>query len=315
MKILITGAAGFIGSHLCEILLNAGYSVVAVDNLSLGVNKIPNYVLNNNNFDFYKIDVLDPLSFDAVFGQHNFNTVFHLAGNSMIREESANIDIRNTLNSTLAVLEKCHKYDIKEFIFASTGAVYGEAKVVLAENYGALLPISHYAAAKLSSEAFISSYSWMYGIRAWICRFPNVTGDHATHGVVAGFMKQIRERPERLEVWGDGTQSKAYMYVKDLIDAVIFVWLNAKDRLNYFNISGGGEATVKEIAEMVVRKMGTDTEIVYQDTNRGWVGDVPQYKCDISKLLALGYEPPRNSLEAVELAIEKLYNENFIHLL
>jgi UDP-glucose 4-epimerase len=308
MSILITGCAGFIGSHLCERLLNDGYSVIGIDNLSFGTTKNIHQFFNNDRFSFYHIDLLDD-KLDEVFKNNDIKTIFHLAGNSMIREESSRMDIRNTLNSTLAVLEMCHKHGVKEFIFASSGSVYGDATEVLEENYGALMPISHYAAAKLSSEAFISSYSWMYGMKAWICRFPNVTGEHATHGVVLGFVSQIKNNPKELKVLGNGTQTKAYMYVKDCIDAVVFVWKNAKERLNYFNISGGGETSVKEIAEAVVKKMGTDTKIIYQESNRGWVGDVPLYKCDISKLLSLGWKPLRTSNEAIELSINNIYED------
>ena len=192
--------------------------------------------------------------------------------------------------------------NIKQFIFTSSGAVYGETHKTLKENDGPLFPISHYGAAKLSSEAFISSYSSMYGIQSWICRLPNVIGERMTHGAIFDFKNRLKVAPNILQVYGDGSQTKPYMYVKDCVDAILFIWKNAKERLNYFNLSGVGQTSVKEIAEMVAG----DAQVVYKGGDRGWNGDVPYYNCDVSKLSQLGWVPKRDSLDAVKLTIKKL---------
>ena len=309
MKILVAGAAGFIGSHLCERLIADGYEVVGIDNLSMGVNKIPKFILENEKFRFYKVDILNIDEFDHIFHIHTFDAIFHLAANTDTGRNDSQVDIRNTFNTTLTILEKCKLYNIKQLIFSSSGTVYGDVKDILDEDYGALLPISYYAAAKLSSEAFISAYSAMCDMRVWVCRFANVTGEHATHGVILSFIDKIKANPKELLVLGDGTQTKAYMYVKDCLDAVIYVWKNAKNRLNYFNISGGGTTSVKEIAEMVVKKMGMGTKIVYKGGERGWLGDVPQYYPTVKKLYSLGWVSKRDSNQAVEYAIDRIYEE------
>jgi UDP-glucose 4-epimerase len=189
--------------------------------------------------------------------------------------------------------------------------VYGEPLVndAIPETFGPCLPISHYAAAKLASEAFISSYSSMHDIKAWICRFPNVIGEHATHGAILDFINKIRKNPDVLEVLGDGSQTKPYLYVKDLVDAVLFIWKNADDVINLYNIAGIGLTSVKEIAEMVITQMGTNTKIQYTGGDRGWKGDSPYYYPDISKLDKLGWMPTFDSSSSVELSIKNILDE------
>lgn len=313
-QILITGAAGFIGSHLCERLLSE-YKIIAVDNLSLGKKENINHLRNNLNFKFYECDILNQKEFENIFRMHTIDVIFHLAANSDIANSNAKLDFQNTLSTTLVVLEKCKIKGIKEFIFTSSGAVYGEGNIEWSESMCGL-PISHYAAAKIASEAYISSYSSMYNIQSWIYRFPNVVGDHVTHGAIYDFINRLRINPKELKVLGNGTQKKPYLYVKDCIDAMIFIWQNAKEKINIYNISGIGQTSVKEIAEMVINQMGLDTAIKYTERDRGWDGDVPQYKCDISKLEALGWLPKRKSNESVKIAIKNIlkndYNSNVV---
>jgi UDP-glucose 4-epimerase len=310
-KILVTGAAGFIGSHLCERLLEDGNDIVGIDDLSLGRMENINEIIHFQGlkFDFREIDILNIKNLDWIFQINKFDTVFHFAANSDISKGDPQNDIEKTLNTTLAILEKCREYEVNEIVFPSSGAIYGETSATVREDYGPLFPISHYAAAKLASEAFISAYSAMYGIKAWICRFPNVVGEHATHGAIFDFINKLNFDPGFLEVLGDGSQTKPYIYVKDLIEAMLFIWQNAKLQLNYFNIAGLGETSVREIAEMVIKEMGTKTEIHYTGGDRGWKGDVPRYRCDTSKLASLGWTPKLTSDEAVRVAIKKILNE------
>ena len=265
MKALITGSAGMIGSHLADELVK-DFKVVAIDNLSLGRKENIKHLLSNKNFTFHQCEIIDPKEFENIFRIHTIDVIFHMAANSDISKGDPLLDIQNTFATTYAVLEKCRIRGIKQIVFASSGAVYGETSETVKEsNCG--LPISHYAAAKIASEAFISAYSSMYGIQSWICRFPNVVGERATHGCIFDFNNQVKRGVKELRVLGDGTQTKPYMYVKDLVEGMIFIWKNAKERINIFNLSGIGETSVKEIAELF------KLPINYTGGDRGWNGD------------------------------------------
>ena len=309
--ILVTGCAGFIGSHLCGYLLAKGHKVVGVDDLSMGSMENMSGFIKNPDFTFYPEDITT-YAFDMIFTKHKIDTVFHLAANSDISIGKPEVELKNTFVTTYEVLKKCKLFDIKELIFASSGSIYGKAKELVGEDYGPLLPISHYAAAKLSSEAWISSCSSMYGIKAWICRFPSVVGEHATHGVIPDFIKKLKINPDVLDVLGNGHQTKPYMYVRDVIDAMLFIWKNAGERINYYNIAGIGRTSVREIAEMVIEEMGLTAKIVYQDHEEGWPGDVTQYSCSTEKLQTLGFKMMTilTSNDAVRLSIKKILQES-----
>jgi UDP-glucose 4-epimerase len=297
-KYLLTGCAGLIGSHLAdELIKNA--KVVGIDNFSLGRKENIKHLHSNKNFTFHQCDILHPEEFENIFRIHSFDAVFHLAANSDISNPDPKKDFQNTLSTTLVVLEKCRIRGIKELVFTSSGAVYGETLKEVNEN-DCGLPISHYAACKIASEAFISSYSSMYGIQSWICRLPNVVGGRATHGSIFDFNNQVKAGVKELRVLGDGTQTKPFMYVTDLVDAMLFIWKNAKEKINVYNISGIGESSVKFIAEQF------GLPIKYTGGDRGWVGDSPKYKCDISRLKELGWSPKRTSDNAIKLTIKKI---------
>lgn len=298
MKILITGAAGFIGSHLCDVLVK-DYKVVGIDNLSLGKRENVKHLLTNKNFFFHQCDILDPKEFENIFRVHSIDAIFHLAANSDISNPDPKKDFQNTLSTTLVVLEKCRIRGIKQLVFTSSGSVYGDIRKPAKENYGPLLPISAYAASKLSSEAFISFYSDYYGIQSWILRLPNVIGPRLTHGAVLDFMNKLKMNPGILRVLGNGTQKKSYMYVSDFVEAMLFIWQNSKNQVNIFNLMGNGQTSVKEIAEMTAEKFGKHTEIIYGESDRGWKGDVPYYDCDISKLKKLGWSTQMTSNGAI----------------
>jgi UDP-glucose 4-epimerase len=307
-KILVTGAAGFIGSHLCEKLVE-NYEVLGIDNLSLGNLKNIGSFLDNKNFQFFEIDILNRDMIEPTFRFYHYDTIFHLAANSDISKGDPRIDIDNTFNTTLVLLEQCRKHNIKEFVFASSSAIYGETEQLLTEDFGPLNPVSHYGAAKLASEAFVNSYCTNYGIKSWICRFPNVCGERATHGVILDFMEKIRKNPLQLDVLGDGNQIKPYIYVKELVDAMLFIWENAGEMLNIYNIGVNTRTTVREIAEMVVEEMGKYILIHYEFKDRGWMGDVPQFNFSTKKLKTLGWSPLLTSNEAVATAIRRMLYE------
>lgn len=306
MKILITGGAGFIGSHLCDYLLKENNSVVVIDNLLLGRESNISHLYGNSNFRFYKKDILNYGDMSDIFRKENFDIVFHFAANSDIASgrKDPSIDLRNTFMTTYNILSLMREYQVKKLIFSSTSAIYGETDEIISEDYGLLSPISHYGAAKLASEAFISSFVENYNMKSWIFRFPNVVGERATHGVIFDFINKLLKNPNELEVLGNGEQYKPYLYVKDLVEAILFVWKHSDEKINIYNIGVESKTKVKDIAKMVIEEMGLNASIKYKGGDRGWLGDVPEFTYDLSKLNALGWKAKTTSDEAVKKSIK-----------
>lgn len=307
MKILVTGGAGFIGSHLDDALIARGHKITVVDNLVLGLKENIEHLIGNPNFRFIEADLLDIEKMRTVFSEGKFDMVYHLAANSDIQKGGKDpmVDYNLTFNTTFNVLQLLKEFEIKKFFFASTSAIYGETYDVLNEDYGPLKPVSNYGAGKLASEAFISAFSSTYGIQTWITRFPNVVGERFTHGVIYDFIKKLRNNPEELEVLGNGEQCKPYVYVKDLVEAILYVIDHAEEQYNVYMIGSDSRTKVKEIAAMVIEEMGLNAKILYTGGDRGWVGDVPEFRYDLTKINKLGWTAPHNSNESVRLAIQK----------
>lgn len=310
MNILVAGGAGFIGSHLCDALLSKNNTVIVADKLIMGSKNIE-HLSQNTNFKFYEMELANQDNVDKLFKDNKIDIVYHMAANSDI-QKSANdtsIDFNDTLLTTRVLLESMRKNNVKNIFFASTSAVYGEMPdIVLNEETGGLKPVSYYGGAKLASEALISSYVSMCDMNAVIFRFPNVIGPRLTHGVVYDFVKKLRNNPKELEILGNGTQCKPYIYVTDLVNAIVKLTEQFEPGVEIFNISVLSEGTsVTHIAEIVVDVLGlSDVEFKYTGGDRGWKGDVPRFKYDISKVLATGWKPEYTSDEAVRKAAQSL---------
>lgn len=310
MNILVAGGAGFIGSHLCDALLSKNNTVIVADKLIMGSKNIE-HLSQNTNFKFYEMELANQDNVDKLFAENKIDVVYHMAANSDI-SKSANdtsIDFNDTLLTTRVLLESMRKNNVKNIFFASTSAVYGEMPdIVLNEETGGLKPVSYYGGAKLASEALISSYVSMCDMNAVIFRFPNVIGPRLTHGVVYDFVKKLRNNPKELLILGNGTQCKPYIYVTDLVNAIVKLTEQFEPGVEIFNISVLSEGTsVTHIAEIVVDVLGlSDVEFKYTGGDRGWKGDVPRFKYDISKVLATGWKPEYTSDEAVRKAAQSL---------
>lgn len=306
MNVLVTGGAGFIGSHLCDALLAKGHKVTVVDDFSLGRIENIEHLKDNSNFKYTREDLNNLAAMRYIF-REGFDMVYHLAANSDIQKggKDPNVDLQRTFMTTYNVLQMLKDYGIKKFFFASTSAIYGETYDVLNEDYGPLKPVSNYGAGKLASEAFISAFSSTYDIQTWITRFPNVVGERFTHGVIYDFIHKLRANPNELEVLGNGEQCKPYVYVKDLVEAILYVIDHADEKYNVYMIGSDSRTKVKEIAAMVIEKMGLNAKIRYTGGDRGWVGDVPEFRYDLTKINKLGWTAPHNSNESVRLAIQK----------
>lgn len=306
MKILVTGGAGFIGSHLCDVLIADGHNVTVVDNLVLGKVENIEHLINNPNFRFLREDLNNGHAMNMIFMDGEFDMVYHLAANSDIQKGGKDpmVDYQLTFNTTFNVLQMMKKYEVKKFFFASTSAIYGETYDVLNEDYGPLKPVSNYGAGKLASEAFISAFASTYHIQTWITRFPNVVGERFTHGVIYDFIHKLQNNPNELEVLGNGEQCKPYVYVKDLVAGIQFVINNSNEPYNVYMLGSDTRTKVKEIAAMVIEEMGLNASIRYTGGDRGWVGDVPEFRYDLTKVNNLGWKASYDSNGAVRKAIQ-----------
>jgi UDP-glucose 4-epimerase len=304
MQMLITGGAGFIGSHLIDRLLLEDHQIVCVDDLSLGTMNNIEHHLDDERFSFIKLDVLDTTALDTVFASRQFDCVIHLAANSDIQKgrESTTIDRDRTFMSTFNVLDAMRKAGVKKIVFASTSAVYGDLNKPLDEDTGPLVPISLYGAAKLASEAYITAFCGSFDMQAWIFRFPNVVGERTTHGIIHDFLNKLARDPTRLEILGNGKQQKPYLYVKELIDGILFCMAHANEQINRFMLGVPDTVTVTRIAQIVIEEMKLDARLEYTGGDRGWVGDVPFFSYRLDKITHLGWHSSRTSEEAIRLA-------------
>jgi UDP-glucose 4-epimerase len=285
-----------------------------VDNLRLGRRANIAHLVAQPAFHFVELDVLDRPALGDLFAEVRFDAVFHLAANSDIAAGAADFTLDLELNqlTTVAVLEAMQARGVKRLFFASTSAIFGETDALLHEDFAPLEPISFYGASKLAAEAYISVFAHTLGVRAVVLRFPNVVGERATHGVIFDFLRKLAADPGRLEVLGDGNQSKPYLYVGDLVGAMLTAWDKAEGAFAVFHAAGIGATSVREIAEIVVAAAGRhDTHIVYAGGDRGWPGDVPRFRYDISRLQALGWRPERHSTAAVRYAVERILANGF----
>ena len=307
MKILVTGGAGFIGSHLIDKLLQSDNKVVCIDDLSLGNLENLKLAKKNSSFEFIKKNLNDTEVLSKTLEKYDFDFVYHMAANSDISKGATQtkIDLESTFLTTFNILDQMKKFDVKNIFFPSSSAVYGNSKNKIFEETKKE-PLSFYGSAKLSSEAYLSAFSYLYEINVWILRLANVIGPRTTHGIIFDFIKKLKKNKKELTVLGDGNQKKPYIHVEDLIDCIFLIIKNSNKRFNEFNISSKDCMKVKTIAEETAKYFGENTKITYGKNSFGWKGDVPNYDYDIKKLKELGWTPKRNSLEALRKTLTQL---------
>ncbi|MEM3827348.1 MAG: NAD-dependent epimerase/dehydratase family protein, partial [Candidatus Micrarchaeaceae archaeon] len=276
-KVLITGGAGFIGSNLVELMLKRGYEITVVDNLSsTGDDRFLRPLYPKGSLELRKLDITKSKALNKL---GDYDLLVHLAANSDVRHgyDNPGKDFSSNILGTFNVLEAARKNDIKELMFSSSSTVFGVAKTLpTPEEYGPLLPISTYGASKLAGEAMISAYSHYYGMKSSIFRFANIVGKNSTHGVIYDFIKKLQRNPGRLDILGDGTQSKSYMHVSDCVAAMLFAHSRAKG-LEIFNLANRGTTSVMRIADMVIAAMGlkdVEKRLIRTEGGAGWKGDV-----------------------------------------
>ena len=306
MKALIAGGAGFIGSHLADYLLDEGNEVVCIDNFFIGTRQNILHLLTHPRYVFYQYDLNNMEFLNQVFDKEKPDYVFHLAANSDIQASAQNpiIEYQNTYSTTFNLLEAMRLHNVKKMFFASTSAVYGNKDALLNENTASLAPISYYGGAKLGSEGLISAYTYMNDMDILIFRFPNVIGPRLTHGVIFDFIKRLKKDSNKLLILGDGTQTKPYLYVFDLIEAIM-KFKNIGKGVTLYNVGVDTATSVTRIAEIVCQKMGlSNVSFEYTGGKGGWKGDVPKFQYDLNKIHTAGWTAKHTSDEAVALTVE-----------
>jgi UDP-glucose 4-epimerase len=306
----VTGGAGFIGSHVVDLLVSAGCRVTVYDNLSLSTDQYLTDYIRNGAIDFIQKDMLDLEALNQAMQGHDI--VWHLAANTDIPSgfTKRRIDLDNDVVATCNVLEAMLTQNVKDILFSSTGAVYGESiQGAFGEDSGPLLPLSLYAAGKIASEAFISAYCNLFGIRAWVFRFGNVIGERTNHGVIHDFITKLKNDPEILPVLGTGRGEKNYFLVEECIHGMLYTYRKANDGPFPFLVNLGTDSTSKvmDIAQVIIEEMGLgNVRYEFTGTPRGWPGDQPVVLLDTSKIHDLGWFSKRTSDEAVRVATRRL---------
>ncbi|MFZ2410800.1 MAG: NAD-dependent epimerase/dehydratase family protein [Candidatus Methanoperedens sp.] len=304
-KIIVTGGAGFIGSHMVDRLLSQDNEVTVIDNLSSGRMDFIEKHLKNPNFKFIKLDILELEKLKKAI--QGADIIYHLAANPDVRlgAENTKIHLEQNIFATYNVLEAMRMNKQQNIVFTSTSTVYGEATIIpTPENYGPLVPISLYGASKLACEALITSYCHTFDMKSWIFRFANIVGERGTHGIIVDFINKLRNNPDSLEILGDGQQRKSYIHVSDCVDAILYAVKNSHEMANIFNIGSNDTINSTEIGEIVVSEMGLkDVAFSYTGGKRGWKGDVPRMLLSIGKLQKLGWKPVHNSKSSVVSAV------------
>jgi len=310
MKVFVTGGAGFIGSHLVDILLKEDNKVTVYDNLASGKKEWIAHDLSVNNFHFIEADLLDFDTLKTAMKGHE--VVWHLGANTNIPEGNkvTDLDLKNCTAATRNVLEVMKQINISKILFASSATVYGDSTPsLLSETYGPLLPISLYGAGKLACEGLISAYSHLFGIKGWIFRFANVIGGRMGRGVIYDFIQKLKKNSKELEILGDGHQEKPFFLVEDCIAGMTCAFQKSNSQYQYdvFNLGCNTTTDVNRVAEIVVEEMGLrNIRFKYSGGRRGWPGDIPVTRFDVSKMKKLGWVAKHTSDEAVRISAQRI---------
>jgi UDP-glucose 4-epimerase len=313
VKVVVTGAAGFIGSSTTDALLASGHTVVGIDNFSTGSERFLERALADPGFELVTLDLLEAgAALPELF--RGAEAVVHLAANADVRFgwNTPDRDLKQNIVVTHNVLEGVRIAGVPRLLFSSTGSVYGEASVIpTPEDCPFPVQTSLYGASKLAGEGLIAAYTEGCGITTTVFRFVSIMGARYTHGHVVDFMRQLREDPDRLTILGDGKQRKSYLDVTDCVAAIL-------DRLprigghEVYNLGVEDYCTVDQSAGWICERLGLDPDVTYTGGDRGWIGDNPFIYLATAKMRATGWEPAYTIQQAVERTVDYLADNTWI---
>jgi UDP-glucose 4-epimerase len=291
MKALVTGGAGFIGSHIIDRLLNDGYTVTSLDNMSIGTSKNIEHLKNNRKFKHKTCDLRNKK--DVIKATKGYDVIFHIAAFANLRKSLIHhyFDLENNLITTVNIFEAMLKNEINDIVFSSTSSVYGNAQILPTPETYHPTQTSLYGASKISSEAFAEAYTNLSNIKLCTFRFSNVIGPRCRRGVIWDFVHKLNLNPKQLDILGNGKQSKEYIHVRDCIDGIMLGYKKSRGKVNIFNLGVEDNMTVDEVADVVIKEMKLkNVKRTYTGTEAGWIGDNAVVQLDLTKIKRLGWK-------------------------
>jgi UDP-glucose 4-epimerase len=307
--VLVTGGAGFIGSHLVDHLVASGGRVTVFDNFSTGFRE------NLQHDDALRVIEGDLLGDDIQSAMRGVDFVFHLAANADVKDnlKEPRKCVEQNVVATQNVLEAMRAASVRDIAFASTGSVYGEA-VVIPTPEDAPFPVqtSIYATSKVAAEGLLTSYALGFGLRTWIFRFVSVLGPRYSHGHVIDFWRMLKRDASSLVVLGNGKQKKSYLHVSDCVRAMLVAVERGSDSINVFNLGHGDWVEVDESIAIITRAMGVSPTLRYTGGERGWVGDSPRILLDTARIRALGWAPTKTIAESIADTLRFLVDNPYV---
>jgi len=316
-SVVVTGGAGFIGSHVVDALVSKGAKVTVFDNFSTGYRELVNE--QEGRVRLVEADLLDYEAVRRAIAGASF--VFHLAANADVKDGLLHPrkDVEQNIIATQNVLEAMREHGVRNIAFSSTGALYGDAPVFpTPEDAPFPIQTSLYGASKVAAEGLLTAYSFGYGFSTWIFRFVSLLGPRYSHGHIIDFWRKLRRDPKVLEVLGDGHQKKSYLHVSDCVRA-IFVAIDRAAApkggapLHIFNLGHPGMLEVNESIGILCREMKVSPELRYTGGERGWVGDAPRILLDTRKIEGLGWSPTKTIEDSVVETLRFIEANAFLH--
>lgn len=307
MHVFVTGAAGFVGSHLVDRMLADGHSVTGYDNLSTGRMEFLADAGRNDRFTLVRGDLLDTEALRRAIADSDL--VFHMAANADVRFglEHPRRDLEQNTIATFNVLEAMREHGVRTIAFASTGSVYGEATVIpTPEDAPFPIQTSLYGASKLASEGLIAAYAEGYGMRGFIFRFVSLLGERYTHGHVFDFTQRLLADPSRLHILGNGKQRKSYLYVGDCVEAIMTALESVDAKVKIFNLGTDEYCRVDDSVGWISNRLGAVPERSYSGGERGWIGDNPFIFLDTKRIRSLGWVPKLSIRQGIERTVDWL---------
>ncbi len=311
----VTGAAGFIGSHLVDFLLAKGNKVIGYDNFSTGCEKFISHHQDNPHFKLIQGDVLD---FKVlVQSMEGSDFVFHLSANADVRfgTQHPRKDLDQNTIATYNVLEAMRENKIHEIAFSSTGSVYGEATAFpTPEDAPFPCQTSLYGASKLAGEGLISAYCEGFGMKGYIFRFVSILGERYTHGHVYDFVKSLKQNPNHIYILGNGKQKKSYLYIKDCLDAIFCaINFNSNKKLDIYNLGTNEYCMVDDSLNWICEYLNINPLREYAGGERGWIGDNPFIFLDTTKIKNLRWKPKLSIRDSVIKTVKWIKENPWIY--